>query len=86
MSRHLRCINYVVICQGFALVSGLSIWDRVSRHKQPVVEPQESAAFPATVDDFRAKLVDPSTNGVVFFAVCRHDSPDLQSLQSRIVA
>ena len=63
-----------VIWQGFTLVLGLSIWDRVSRHKQPVVEPQESAAFPAAVDDFRAKLVDPTTNGVVFFAVCRHDT------------
>lgn len=41
------------------------------RHKQAVVEPQESAAFSAAAEDFRAKLADPSSNGAVFFAVCR---------------
>ena len=36
-----------------------------------MLEPRDSAAFPAAADDFRAKLADPSTSGAVFFAVCK---------------
>ena len=32
---------------------------------------QDSAAFPQAAQDFEAKLQDPSSNGAVFFAVCR---------------
>ncbi|GFR40209.1 hypothetical protein Agub_g773, partial [Astrephomene gubernaculifera] len=48
-----------------------STWERITRHKAPVVEPRESAAFGAAIEEFRAKLDDPATQGAVFFAVCR---------------
>lgn len=51
--------------------AGQSIWDRIASRKQPVLEPRDSATFPAASDDFRTKLADPSTGGAVFFAVCK---------------
>ncbi|GIL94350.1 hypothetical protein Vretimale_579 [Volvox reticuliferus] len=48
-----------------------STWERIVRHKAPVVEPRESSAFGAAIEEFRAKLDDPATQGAVFFAVCR---------------
>ncbi len=50
---------------------GVSIWDRISQYKAPVVEPRDSAMFPAATTDFRAKLDNPAYKGAVFFAVCR---------------
>jgi regulator of telomere elongation helicase 1 len=52
-------------------MGGPSIWERIARSKQPVVEPRESAAFNAAAEDFRAKLANPAYNGAVFFAVTR---------------
>eukprot|EP00951_Prasinocladus_malaysianus_P000945 scaffold6545_cov31-Prasinocladus_malaysianus.AAC.2 len=43
---------------------GSSIWDRISRHKAPVVEPRESAAFPRAAEEFKANLDNPNTSGV----------------------
>ncbi|KAG7673937.1 hypothetical protein Ndes2526B_g02593 [Nannochloris sp. 'desiccata'] len=50
---------------------GVSIWDRISQYKAPVVEPRDTAMFPAATTDFRAKLDNPAYKGAVFFAVCR---------------
>ncbi|XP_043701718.1 regulator of telomere elongation helicase 1 homolog isoform X2 [Telopea speciosissima] len=48
-----------------------TIWERICRHKQPVVEPRQSSLFPSAIEDFMTKLKDTSTSGAVFFAVCR---------------
>lgn len=48
-----------------------TIWDRICKHKQPVVEPKQSSLFSSSIDDFMAKLKDTTTSGAVFFAVCR---------------
>ena len=50
---------------------GGTIWERITRHKLPVVEPGESALFPQAAEDFKTKLADPTASGAVFFAVCR---------------
>lgn len=51
--------------------AGLTIWERICRLKQPVIEPRESAHFAAAIDDYRKKLDNPEYNGAVMFAVCR---------------
>ncbi|KAA6423773.1 MAG: regulator of telomere elongation helicase 1-like [Trebouxia sp. A1-2] len=51
--------------------AGGSIWERIVKHKLPVVEPRDSADFPTAAQDFRDKLNDPSASGAVFLAVCR---------------
>ncbi|XP_068652271.1 regulator of telomere elongation helicase 1 homolog [Aristolochia californica] len=48
-----------------------TIWDRICKHKQPVIEPKQSALFPYSIEDFKAKLNDSSTSGAIFLAVCR---------------
>ncbi|GAQ79984.1 Helicase [Klebsormidium nitens] len=48
-----------------------TIWERITRHKQPVVEPREAALFNQANEDFYAKLEDSAASGAVFFAVCR---------------
>lgn len=48
-----------------------TIWERICKHKLPVVEPRQSSLFPQAIDDYMAKLRDTSTTGAVFFAVCR---------------
>jgi hypothetical protein len=50
---------------------GASIWERITRHKAPVVEPRDSGAFAAALADYAAKLENPHGNGAVLFAVCR---------------
>ncbi|PRW44978.1 Regulator of telomere elongation helicase 1 [Chlorella sorokiniana] len=52
-------------------MGGPSIWERIAKTKQPVVEPRESAAFNAAAEDFRNKLANPAYNGAIFFAVTR---------------
>ncbi|XP_002528200.3 regulator of telomere elongation helicase 1 homolog isoform X1 [Ricinus communis] len=51
--------------------SSTTIWERICKHKQPVVEPRQSSLFPLAIEDYMAKLKDTSTSGAVFFAVCR---------------
>ncbi len=51
--------------------TGGSIWERIVKHKLPVVEPRDSADFPTAAQDFRDKLNDPSASGAIFLAVCR---------------
>ncbi|XP_021848098.1 regulator of telomere elongation helicase 1 homolog isoform X2 [Spinacia oleracea] len=48
-----------------------TIWERICKFKQPVVEPRQSSLFSTSIEDFTSKLNDPSTSGAVFFAVCR---------------
>ncbi|KAG5537665.1 hypothetical protein RHGRI_024945 [Rhododendron griersonianum] len=48
-----------------------TVWERICKYKQPVVEPRQSSLFPLAIDDFMTKLKDSSTSGAVFFAVCR---------------
>lgn len=50
---------------------GASVWERISQHKAPVVEPRDSASFPMAAADFKSKLDDPRYNGAIFFGVCR---------------
>ncbi|XP_031498031.1 regulator of telomere elongation helicase 1 homolog isoform X2 [Nymphaea colorata] len=52
-------------------MNSLTIWERISRHKQPVIEPRQSALFPNAIEDYKAKLNNNSASGAVFFAVCR---------------
>ncbi|XP_052182750.1 regulator of telomere elongation helicase 1 homolog isoform X2 [Diospyros lotus] len=48
-----------------------TIWERICKHKQPVVEPRQSSLFHLSIEDYMTKLKDSSTSGAVFFAVCR---------------
>ncbi|KAB1218583.1 hypothetical protein CJ030_MR3G026463 [Morella rubra] len=48
-----------------------TIWERISKHKKPVVEPRQSSLFPLSIEDYMSKLKDTSASGAVFFAVCR---------------
>lgn len=48
-----------------------TIWERICKHKLPVVEPRQSSLFPTAIEDYMAKLKNKSTSGAVFFAVCR---------------
>ncbi|KAJ9179137.1 hypothetical protein P3X46_010956 [Hevea brasiliensis] len=54
-----------------SLASSTTIWERICKHKKPVVEPRQSSLFPLAIEDYMAKLKDISTSGAVFFAVCR---------------
>jgi hypothetical protein len=46
----------------------MTIWERITRFKAPVIEPRDSGSFQACIDDYKAKL---DTGGAVLFAVCR---------------
>ncbi|GAV72683.1 DEAD_2 domain-containing protein/Helicase_C_2 domain-containing protein [Cephalotus follicularis] len=48
-----------------------TIWERICKHKKPVIEPRQSSLFSLSIEDYTAKLKDASTSGAVFFAVCR---------------
>ncbi|KAJ1687934.1 hypothetical protein LUZ63_019324 [Rhynchospora breviuscula] len=49
----------------------LTIWERICKHKHPVIEPKQSALFSNAIEDFETKLRNRSTSGAIFFAVCR---------------
>ncbi|OIW15857.1 hypothetical protein TanjilG_04392 [Lupinus angustifolius] len=51
--------------------SSTSIWERICKHKKPVIEPRESSLFASSIKDYVSKLKDTSASGAVFFAVCR---------------
>lgn len=48
-----------------------TIWERICKHKKPVVEPRQSSLFLSSIEDYMATLKDTSASGAVFFAVCR---------------
>ncbi|KGN45355.1 regulator of telomere elongation helicase 1 homolog isoform X1 [Cucumis sativus] len=54
-----------------SLSSSTTIWERISKHKKPVIEPRQSSLFPSSIEDYMFKLEDTSSSGAVFFAVCR---------------
>ncbi|GAU11015.1 hypothetical protein TSUD_113080, partial [Trifolium subterraneum] len=51
--------------------SSASIWERICKHKKPVIEPRESSLFASSIKDYLTKLNDTTVSGAVFFAVCR---------------
>ncbi|PNY14225.1 regulator of telomere elongation helicase 1-like protein, partial [Trifolium pratense] len=51
--------------------SSASIWERICKHKKPVIEPRESSLFGSSMKDYLTKLNDSTVSGAVFFAVCR---------------
>ncbi|XP_027167698.1 regulator of telomere elongation helicase 1 homolog isoform X1 [Coffea eugenioides] len=53
------------------LSNSSTIWERICKHKLPVVEPRQSSLFPMSIEDYMTKLKDKSASGAVFFAVCR---------------
>lgn len=66
-----RCVEYWQTLNQGTSTKSTTIWDRICKHKQPVVEPKQSALFNHANEDFMAKLNDASSSGAVFFAVCR---------------
>ncbi|KAL3632993.1 Regulator of telomere elongation helicase 1 [Castilleja foliolosa] len=48
-----------------------TIWERICKHKLPVVEPRQSSLFPTAIEDYMTKLKGTCSSGAVFFAVCR---------------
>ncbi|KAL2904786.1 Regulator of telomere elongation helicase 1-like protein [Bienertia sinuspersici] len=66
-----QCINcWKDKCRG-NVANQSTIWERICKSKQPVIEPRQSSVFASSIEDFRSKMNDPSTSGAVFFAVCR---------------
>ncbi|WJX74795.1 DNA helicase [Trifolium repens] len=51
--------------------SSASIWERICKHKKPVIELRESSLFASSIKDYLTKLNDTTVSGAVFFAVCR---------------
>ncbi|XP_044340410.1 regulator of telomere elongation helicase 1 homolog isoform X3 [Triticum aestivum] len=66
-----KCIDYWKNRNHEHSVDDSTIWQRMCKHKQPVIEPRQSSNFPNAIEDYAAKLRDPSTSGAIFFAVCR---------------
>lgn len=48
-----------------------SIWDRISRLKEPIVEPRFKDEFDDAMDTYFRQLKNPYKQGSIFFAVCR---------------
>ena len=65
-----KCVEHWQLPSGGSSGSG-TIWDHITRHKQPIIEPRESKLFAQAAEDFRAKLDDPAFRGAIFFGVCR---------------
>ncbi|KAK9281409.1 hypothetical protein L1049_004310 [Liquidambar formosana] len=66
-----QCIGCWKNTSNASSTNSSTIWERICRHKQPVVEPRQSSLFTLSIEDYMAKLKDTSTSGAVFFAVCR---------------
>ncbi|KAL3680444.1 hypothetical protein R1sor_023400 [Riccia sorocarpa] len=65
------CVEFWQTVPRGAAVNSSTIWERISKFKQPVIEPRESALFNQANESYIAKLSDTSSSGAVFFAVCR---------------
>eukprot|EP00850_Spirogloea_muscicola_P025739 SM004120S15591 [mRNA] locus=s4120:215:1213:+ [translate_table: standard] len=52
------------------LAGGLTVWERIEKHKCIVCEQREGATFQATAKEYAALLND-GKGGAAFFAVCR---------------
>ncbi|KAL6568135.1 Regulator of telomere elongation helicase 1 [Orobanche hederae] len=53
------------------LPTSTTIWERICKHKLPVVEPRQSSLFLLAIEDYMTKLKETSSSGAIFFAVCR---------------
>lgn len=47
------------------------IWSAIERNKPIFVEPQTKEAFVNTMDEYYARINEPSSKGAIFMAVCR---------------
>ncbi|KJE91589.1 DEAH helicase isoform 6, variant [Capsaspora owczarzaki ATCC 30864] len=63
-----QCINH---WQNRSGTSAKNVWDMLHQHKHAVIEPREKNLFPSAINEFYAKVRDPTIRGAVFFAVCR---------------
>ncbi|KAJ1404107.1 P-loop containing nucleoside triphosphate hydrolase [Sesbania bispinosa] len=63
-----NCIGY---WKSLSNENSTSIWERICKHKKPVIEPRESSLFASSIKDYMTKLNDTSVSGAIFFAVCR---------------
>jgi len=61
--------------------SDKSIWDRISQHKAPFVEPQDKREFAVVFPDYYSKIRDPCAHGAIFFAVCRGKVSEVVSIR-----
>lgn len=59
-----RCVEHWKIP-----TNGVSIWDRISRHKSPIVEPRNIIELSSAIHEFRESIQ--SEEGAILFAVCR---------------
>ncbi|KAL8043163.1 hypothetical protein ABFX02_09G100200 [Erythranthe guttata] len=66
-----QCINCWKTTGQQNLTNSTTIWERICKHKLPVVEPRQSSLFPTAIEDYMTKLNETSSSGAIFFAVCR---------------
>ncbi|KAI3455408.1 hypothetical protein Pfo_012071 [Paulownia fortunei] len=66
-----QCINCWKTMGQQNLTNSTTIWERICKHKLPVVEPRQSSLFPLAIEDYMTKLKETSSSGAIFFAVCR---------------
>ncbi|PIN10824.1 Helicase of the DEAD superfamily [Handroanthus impetiginosus] len=66
-----QCINCWKTTDQQNLTISTTIWERICKHKLPVVEPRQSSLFPLAIEDYMTKLKETSSSGAIFFAVCR---------------
>ncbi|KAK7375603.1 hypothetical protein VNO78_35510 [Psophocarpus tetragonolobus] len=65
-------LDQIIECwKSVSNLNSTSIWDRICKHKKPVIEPRESSSFALSIKDYMTNLNDTSASGAVFFAVCR---------------
>ncbi|KAL9666278.1 hypothetical protein QQ045_000604 [Rhodiola kirilowii] len=66
-----KCIGFWKDVTTTGSTNSSTVWERICRHKQPVVEPRQSSLFSSAIDDYMTKLRDSTRSGAIFFAVCR---------------
>lgn len=66
-----QCISCWKTTDQQKLSNSTTIWERICKHKLPVVEPRQSSLFPTAIEDYMTKLKETACSGAVFFAVCR---------------
>ncbi|THG11762.1 hypothetical protein TEA_026058 [Camellia sinensis var. sinensis] len=62
-----------------------TIWERICKHKQAVVEPRQSSLFLLSIDDYMIKLKDSTASGAVFFAVCRGKYTQIYAIDAALI-
>ncbi|KAL6527902.1 Regulator of telomere elongation helicase 1 [Orobanche minor] len=64
-----QCINCWKAMDQPNLSNSTTIWERICRHKLPVVEPRQSSLFPVAIEDYMTKLKQTSSGAVFFCSV-----------------